>query len=106
MNTAPSISVNERAAKLVARLVADAAELKIGISRGQLGEALIDAGSKCLGSIAAGLRVAEICMGGFGVVRLVPSVGDAAMALDGRHPILQPGDCLSREPICRLAPFA
>ncbi len=73
MNTAPSISVNERAAGLVARLVADAAELKIEITRGQRGEALIDAGSKCLGSIAAGLRVAEICMGGLGAVRLVPS---------------------------------
>jgi methenyltetrahydromethanopterin cyclohydrolase len=69
MNT-PSISVNERAAKLVARLVADAAELRIGIVRGELGEALIDAGGKSLGSVAAGLRIAEICMGGLGDVRL------------------------------------
>ncbi len=73
MSTAPAISVNERAAKLVARLVADATELKIGIVRGPLGEALIDAGSKCLGGITAGLRVAEICMGGLGAVALVPS---------------------------------
>src|SRR5271169_2555572 len=66
MNTTPAISVNERAAKLVARLVADAAELRIGVSRGDLGEMLIDAGSKRHGSIAAGLRIAEICMGGLG----------------------------------------
>ena len=72
MNTPPAISVNERAARLVARLVADAAELRIGIARGKLGETLIDAGSKHLGGIAAGLRIAEICMGGLGDVRLVP----------------------------------
>jgi methenyltetrahydromethanopterin cyclohydrolase len=73
MTTPPAISVNERAAKLVARLVADAAELRIGIVRGELGETVIDAGSKNLGGIAAGLRIAEICMGGLGDVRLVPS---------------------------------
>lgn len=73
MNAPPAISVNERAAKLVARLVADAAELRIGIGRGELGETLIDAGSDSLGSIAAGLRIAEICMGGLGDIGLVPS---------------------------------
>jgi methenyltetrahydromethanopterin cyclohydrolase len=73
MNAPPAISVNKLAAKLVARLVADAAELRIGIVRGELGETLIDAGSKNLGGIAAGLRIAEICMGGLGEVRLVPS---------------------------------
>jgi methenyltetrahydromethanopterin cyclohydrolase len=67
------VSVNERAAKLVAELVADAAELRIGVSRGELGETLIDAGSNSLGSIAAGLRIAAICMGGLGEVRIVPS---------------------------------
>jgi methenyltetrahydromethanopterin cyclohydrolase len=73
MSTAPAISVNARAAPLVARLVADASELKIAVIRGPLGETLVDAGSKCPGSIAAGLRVAEICMGGLGVVDLAPS---------------------------------
>jgi methenyltetrahydromethanopterin cyclohydrolase len=73
MNALPPISVNERAAKLVARLVVDAAELRIGISCGELGEALIDAGSKSLGSIEAGLRIAEICMGGLAEVGLVPT---------------------------------
>ncbi len=67
------ISVNERAAKLVAQLVADAAELKIAVTRGELGETLIDAGGSAIGSIAAGLRIAEICMGGLADVRLGPS---------------------------------
>ena len=65
-----TISVNTRAATLVERLVADAAELKVGVARGTLGERLIDCGSRHLGSIAAGLRVAEICMGGLGRVAL------------------------------------
>ena len=67
------ISVNERAAKLVAQLVADAVELKITVTRGELGETLIDAGGNAIGSIAAGLRIAEICMGGLADVRLGPS---------------------------------
>jgi len=73
MNMRPAISVNERAAKLVAQMAADAAALRIEIIRGELGETLVDAGSKSLGSVAAGLRIAEICMGGLGEVRLVPS---------------------------------
>ena len=46
---------------------------RIGVGRGELGETVIDAGSAFLGSIAAGLRIAEICMGGLGTVDLVPS---------------------------------
>jgi len=68
-----AISVNERSAPLVDRLVHDAEELRIGVSNGELGEILIDAGSKSLGGIAAGIRIAEICMGGLGQVDLLPS---------------------------------
>jgi methenyltetrahydromethanopterin cyclohydrolase len=73
MSVRPAISVNERAAVLVERLLADAAELKIGVARGELGETCIDAGSRHPGSIAAGRRIAAICMGGLGEVDLVPS---------------------------------
>jgi len=73
MTTMPGVSVNQRSAELVACLVADAQELRVGISRGELGETLIDAGSKKLGGIAAGLQIAEICMGGLGEVALLPS---------------------------------
>lgn len=65
-----NISVNARAAALVGRLIADAAELKIGVTRGTSGETLIDCGAKYLGSIAAGLRIAEICMGGLGAITI------------------------------------
>ena len=70
MNTA--VSVNAQATRLVESMVADAAALRIDITRGSLGERLIDAGSVCQGGVAAGLRIAEICMGGLGDVALVP----------------------------------
>jgi methenyltetrahydromethanopterin cyclohydrolase len=65
------LSVNAAAMRAVEHLKADAAELKIGIVRGSLGETVIDAGAQSPGSIAAGLRLAEICMGGLGNVDLV-----------------------------------
>jgi methenyltetrahydromethanopterin cyclohydrolase len=71
VSIAPLFSVNVRAAALVDRFKAASAELKIGISRGELGETLIDAGSGHPGSIAAGMQLAEICMGGLGTVALV-----------------------------------
>jgi methenyltetrahydromethanopterin cyclohydrolase len=73
MSVRPAISVNERAAVLVEHLLADAAALKIGVVRGELGETCVDAGSRHPGSIEAGLRIAAICMGGLGHVDLVPS---------------------------------
>jgi len=73
MTTVRSLSVNEAAADLTAQLIADAAKLRIGIDRGELGETRVDAGSKHLGGIAAGLRIAEICMGGLGAVQLAHS---------------------------------
>jgi len=73
MSARPAISVNERAATLVERMIADAAELRIGVTRGEYGETCIDAGSQHAGSIAAGLRMAAICMGGLGEIDLVPS---------------------------------
>jgi methenyltetrahydromethanopterin cyclohydrolase len=65
------ISVNARAGKLLESLCNDAAELRIGVTGGSLGELLVDAGAKHPGGIAAGLRIAAICMGGLGEVRLV-----------------------------------
>jgi methenyltetrahydromethanopterin cyclohydrolase len=73
MSTAPAVSVNARAAVLVEALKADAGALRIAVARGELGETVIDAGAEVLGGIAAGLRLAEICMGGLGAVELVAS---------------------------------
>jgi methenyltetrahydromethanopterin cyclohydrolase len=73
MSVARALSVNERAAKLVARMIAEAEELRIGVGRGALGETLIDCGSKTVGSLTAGLRVAEICTGGLADIAIAPS---------------------------------
>jgi methenyltetrahydromethanopterin cyclohydrolase len=73
MSAVPAISVNARAAVLIEALKASAAELKIEVARGARGECLIDAGSNVRGSIGAGLRLAEICMGGLGTVQLTAS---------------------------------
>ncbi|HEY1884803.1 MAG TPA: methenyltetrahydromethanopterin cyclohydrolase [Roseiarcus sp.] len=50
----------------------DATILNLGVARGPLGETLVDAGAKQRGGVEAGLRIAEICMGGLGAVRLIP----------------------------------
>ena len=72
MSEVETISVNRRAADLTAALRRDAAILNIGVAHGPLGETLIDAGAGQRGGVDAGLRIAEICMGGLGGVRLLP----------------------------------
>ena len=46
--------------------------LNLGFAPGPLGETLIDAGADRRGGVEAGLRIAEICLGGLGTVRLIP----------------------------------
>jgi len=84
-------SINAAAARIVERLKDDAAELKITVERGSLGETLIDAGKQSPGSIAAGLRLAEICMGGLGTIKLVPGAATPrwpwTLAVRSSHPV-------------------
>jgi methenyltetrahydromethanopterin cyclohydrolase len=67
-----TISVNRRAAELAVSLRRDAAILNLCVSSGPLGETLIEAGPSSRGGVEAGLRIAELCMGGLGTVRLAP----------------------------------
>jgi methenyltetrahydromethanopterin cyclohydrolase len=55
---------------LLRRLVEDAAALRLGVETTAEGCTLIDAGIDHAGGIAAGLRIAEICLGGLGSVQL------------------------------------
>ena len=66
-------SVNQLTTPLVERLVRDADMLRIGIERSATGAILVDGGIDRLGGIEAGRRIAEICMGGLGQVRIVES---------------------------------
>jgi len=70
-----SLSVNELAAPLVARLIARAAELRVRVERLANGVTVVDAGIAMRGSVAAGLLIGEICMGGLGRVRLASGDG-------------------------------
>jgi methenyltetrahydromethanopterin cyclohydrolase len=87
-----TVSVNAQATRLVESMVADAAELRINVTRGSLGERLIDAGSRCLGGVAAGMRMAEICMGGLGQVALVPDASTPnwpwTLVVRSSHPVI------------------
>ena len=67
---ATRLSVNARARPLVAHLLADADALQIQPRTDETGACIVDAGVAVPGSIAAGLQIAEICLGGFGAVRL------------------------------------
>jgi len=74
--TDAALSVNQRATPLVQRLCDDAAALRVQVSRDPSGVRIVDAGIAAAGSVAAGVLVAEICMGGFGSVRLRQSTND------------------------------
>ena len=63
-------SVNALAWPLVERLVSDAAQLGLGVSRLANGCRLVDAGIAHRGGLEAGRRIAEICLGGLGSVQL------------------------------------
>jgi methenyltetrahydromethanopterin cyclohydrolase len=65
-------SINDAATKLVSELVHHAHALRVSPSRGERGEQLIDAGAEVAGGIEAGVRIAEICMGGLGHVDIAP----------------------------------
>ena len=67
------LGLNRRALRLVERLVEDSAALRVDVSTGESGERRIDAGVATLGSIAAGLAIARISMGGLGEVTLEAS---------------------------------
>ena len=69
------ISVNTGAEPLVRRLVAEASALGIAVERDPSGACIVDAGVDARGSVAAGVLVGEICMGGLGAVDLRADTG-------------------------------
>jgi len=66
-------SVNALAAPLVRELVLHAKDLRLGVERMESGCVLIDGGIAVPGGLEAGLRIAEICMGGLGWASLQAS---------------------------------
>jgi len=66
--TKNALSLSANAQALVEQMIRDASRLRVSVSSGELGETLIDAGAAVEGGIEAGLRLAEIAMGGQGTV--------------------------------------
>jgi len=64
------LSVNGLARPLVERLLASADALALSVTRDVTGACIVDAGIAARGSVAAGLLIGEICMGGLGQVSL------------------------------------
>lgn len=71
------ISVNERAAAIVRRMVAQAEVLGVAVRILSNGATVIDAGIEVAGSLAAGQLFAEACLGGLG------EVGFTHLSFDG-----------------------
>jgi methenyltetrahydromethanopterin cyclohydrolase len=74
---APRFSLNDHVAPLVAKLVDTAASMRVAVDRTTAGTVLVDAGIGQIGGIEAGLRIAEICMGGLGHVELTTDMSTA-----------------------------
>lgn len=66
------ISLNEKACAMVREMAARAPELRIGVSTLSNGARRIDAGIHTEGSLEAGRRISEICLGGMGTVEMTP----------------------------------
>ena len=64
------ISINTQTQKIVDHLIANAHELRLGVSKDSTGVTLIDAGIDHLGGLEAGRLISEICLGGLGEVSL------------------------------------
>ena len=65
------ISINTLAQKTVDQIIANANELRVGISHDESGVTLVDAGINNLGGLEAGRLISEVCLGGLGSVSLV-----------------------------------
>jgi methenyltetrahydromethanopterin cyclohydrolase len=61
-------SLGRAAQPLVARLIDDAARLRLSVERTASGATIVDGGIRAPGSLEAGRRIAEICLAGLGRV--------------------------------------
>lgn len=84
------VSVNAGARPLVEQLLREADTLGVAVRHDERGVCIVDAGIEAPGSVAAGLLVGEICMGGLGRVALRSGGSDWPTWLDVRssQPVL------------------
>ena len=73
MQQSPSPSINALCQPLVDALLHDANQLNLLVTQHASGATIVDGGIAAVGSAEAGRRIAEICMGGLGRVKLLQS---------------------------------
>ena len=66
-------SINKFSNKLLNSLIEEKNRLNINIQKGPLNCRIVDAGIDIQGSIEAGIRISEICLGGLGKVSISPN---------------------------------
>ena len=88
----PATSINALVQPLVEALINDANALNLKINQHETGAIIVDAGIEQLGSIEAGRRIAEICMGGFGLVAINNTLTfvnyPASIQVESANPVL------------------
>ena len=88
----PATSINALVQPLVEALINDANALNLKINQHETGAIIVDAGIKQLGSIEAGRRIAEICMGGLGLVAINNTLTfvnyPASIQVESANPVL------------------
>ena len=66
-------SINKHSNFLLDNLIKNADGLGLIIKKGPLNSMIVDAGIDTYGSIEAGIKISEICLGGLGKVSVTPS---------------------------------
>ena len=88
----PATSINALVQPLVEALINDANALNLKINQHETGAIIVDAGIEKLGSIEAGRRIAEICMGGLGLVTINNTLTfvnyPASIQVESANPVL------------------
>ena len=70
--------MNTTVAPVVQALIDNAAALRVGVSKGSLGECRVDCGVKAVGGLEAGRIMSEICLAGLGQVSLQAATPDSS----------------------------
>ena len=87
-----NFSVNKYSNLLVDDLIKHREKLNLEISKGPLNCNVIDAGINIGGSIEAGLKISEICLGGLGKVNILPSskinISSYSISVHSSKPVL------------------
>lgn len=90
--SASTISVNALSQALVQDLLAQADTLRLQVSKSASGATIIDAGIQAESGLLAGIKIAEICMGGLGQVQLQQQAHfphwPYALTVSSRQPVL------------------